>query len=136
MTLSEFATSMGLTVPQILARAVEVDPGFLCADRGSQVLSDAAEARLRELLQDSKDDRADKPKRKVKRPTKREEVGTRKKQGVNHKDNRTIAALADEYGVETEELRQLALSLGYQAAEGDGSLSMSKVLSGHDEAVA
>lgn len=128
MTLSEFATSMGLTVPQILARAVEVDPKFLCTNPGSQVLSDEAETRLRSLLQDSTDDRAAEPERKVKRHARKDdEVGLRKKRGLTHKGNRTIAALAHEYGVETEELRQLALSLGYQAAEGDGSLSMSQV---------
>jgi hypothetical protein len=128
MTLSEFATSMGLTVPQILARAVEVDPKFLCNNPGSQVLSDEAETRLRNLLQDSTNDRAANPERKVKRPAKRDdEVGLRKKRGLTHKSNRTIAALAHEYGVEIEELRQLALSLGYQATEGDGSLSVSQV---------
>ena len=128
MTLSEFATSMGLTVPQILARAVEVDPGFLCANPGSQVLSDEAEARLRGLLQDPKDDCTDKPERRVKRRAKKDDdAGARIQRGVNHRGNRTIVAIAAEYGIETEELRQLALSLGYQAAEGSGSLSIAQV---------
>jgi len=127
MTLSEFAASMGLTVPQILARAVEVDAKFLCANPGSQELSDEVEARLRELLGESQQSNAKKPEHDVRRRTQRGASGARKKEGLNHKSNRTVAALAEEYGVDTEELRQLALSLGYQAAEGAGSLSMAQV---------
>jgi len=127
MTLSEFAASMGLTVPQILARAVEVDAKFLCANPGSQVLSDEAEARLRKLLGESQQSNAKKPEHDVRRRTQRGASGARKKDGIKHKGNRTVAALAEEYGVDTEELRQLALSLGYQVAEGAGSLSMAQV---------
>jgi len=127
MTLSELATSMGLTVPQILARAVEVDATFLCANPGSQVLSDEAETRLGKLLAESQRPNAMKPEHDVKRHAQRGANGARKKKGINHRINRTVAALAEEYGVDTEKLRQLALSLGYQAAEGAGSLSMAQV---------
>jgi len=127
MTLSELATSMGLTVPQILARAVEVDAKFLCANPGSQDLSDEAEAHLRTLLAETPQPNAKKPEHDVRRRTQRGVSGARKKDGINHKGNRTVAALAEEYGVDTEELRQLALSLGYQVAEGAGSLSMAQV---------
>lgn len=126
MTLSELATSMGLTVPQILARAVEVDAKFLCANPGSQELSDEAEARLRKLLGETQQSTAKKPEHDVRRRTQRG-GGARKKEGLNHKGNRTVAALAEDYGVDTEELRKLALSLGYQVAEGAGSLSVAQV---------
>ena len=127
MTLSELATSLGLTVPQILARAVEVDAKFLCTNPGSQDVSDEAEVRLRKLLRNAQQPNANEPGHDIKRRPRRGASGARKKDGINHKVNRTVAALAEEYGVETEELRQLALSLGYQVADGSGSLSMAQV---------
>lgn len=127
MTLSEFATSLGLTVPQILARAIEVDESFLCVNPGSQVLSDEAEMRLRNLLGDSPQPRTRKSQRGENRRTTHGRGNERKKAGVNHKGNRTISAVADEYGVDEEELLRLALSLGYEAAANGGSLSVAQV---------
>lgn len=127
MKLSELASSMGLTVPQILARAVEIDAKFLCANPGSQDLSVVAEARLRKLLRETQQSNTKKPEHGVRRRTQRGAYGARRKDGINHKVNYTVAALAEEYGVDTEELRQLALSLGYQVSEGAGSLSMAQV---------
>lgn len=127
MTLSEFASSMGLTVPQILARAVEVDAAFLCDNPGPQVLSDEAERRLRALLGDSEQLESKKPEHDRRQISRRGGGEARRKRGINHAINRTVEALADEYGVDTEELRQLALSLGYQVAESTGSLSVAQV---------
>lgn len=118
---------MGLTVPQILARAVEVDAAFLCDNPGPQLLSDEAERRLRALLGGSEQIDAKKPERDGRRNSKRGGGEARKKKGINHEINRTVEALAVEYGVGTEELRQLALSLGYQVAEGAGSFSVAQV---------
>lgn len=127
MTLSELATSLGLTVPQILARAVEVDAKFLCTNPGSQDVSEEAEIRLRKLMGKAHDPNANEPGHDVRRRPRRGASGARKNDGINHKASRTVAALAGEYGVDTEELRQLALSLGYQIADGSGSLSMAQV---------
>jgi hypothetical protein len=127
MTLSELAESMGLTVPQIVARAVKVDPVFLCADPGAVELSDDAESRLRKLL--AKSPRRDTGKSGLDQQhhTRKGAPHARKKAGINHKSNRSFAAVAERYGIDEGELRQLALSLGYQAARTGGVLSIAQI---------
>jgi len=127
MTLSELAASLGLTVPQILARAVQVDPRLLSADPGSQVLSQDTEMKLRTLLEESLKDDVTTSQPKGSRSSQRRSDRSRTNAGVKDKHNRSIAALADEYGFDHDELIGLALSLGYQAAARGGKLSIAQV---------
>jgi len=109
MTLSKLAASLGLTVPQILARAVQVDPSLLSADPGSQVLSQDTEMKLRTSLMEALKDDATTSQPKGSRSSQRRSDRSRMNAGVKYKNNRSIAALADEYGFDHDELIGLAL---------------------------
>lgn len=127
MTLSEFASSVGLTVPQILARAVEIDAKLLCTNPGAQLLSDEAETRLRELIEKSQLTDGAQPPRDDKRRMRRERVKEHKERRITPQRNFTIDSLASEYDVDPAELREVARSLGYQTADCGGSLSIAQV---------
>lgn len=127
MTLAEFALSLGLTVPQILARAVQVDPSFVCADPGSQLLNSGSEAKLRELLSDASEPVEAKPDTKLSRKAQRTKKQADSQFGISRQSNRSISALAAEYGIDPIELKKVAISLGYSFPRNSEKLSIAQV---------
>jgi len=127
MTLAEFASSLGFTVPQILARAVQVDPSLVCADPGSQLLDSGSEAKLRELLSDALEHVEPKPAAKLSRKAQRTKKQADSQFGISRQSNRSISALAAEYGIDPIELKKVAISLGYPFPRNSEQLSIAQV---------